>query len=202
MEEYCELCICSKKEEEIIFQTKNFYIRPSLGHIIEGYLLICSKEHLNNLSDLPIELFNELEEIKKKIREIIDKEYSKKVIFFEHGSIKDEPLGKCCIAHAHLHAVPLEEDILKELTKHFETNEVGKQREITSLQGKNKPYLYYENQEERKFLLEITFPIPSQYLRQVIASKTPTPNKWNWREYPEIERFNKTLQKLKKYGKT
>ena len=197
MEKSCELCICSKKQEEIIFQTENFYIRPSLGHLVEGYLLVCSKKHLTNLSELPENQMEELEKIKKSIRKLIQENYSKKVIFFEHGPIKDGIIGKSCIDHAHLHAVPFEEDILRELTKNFTLTEIGKLKEIVSQRENNKPYLYYENQEERKFLIEVKFPLPSQYFRQIIASRTKEPYKWNWKVYPEEERFKETLRKLK-----
>jgi len=197
MKEGCNLCQHMIEKEEIIYQTENFYVTPSLGQFVGGYLLICSKSHFIGLSYLPERLFKELEKLKEDVREILHETYNKKTLFFEHGPVSENKKGGCCIDHTHLHAIPFEKDILKDISKNFKPQEIRGLKELTKQKEKQIPYFYYENQEGKRFLFEINFPVPSQYLRQIIASKTSTPNKWDWRIYPEIKRFNETLRKLK-----
>ena len=64
--EECDFCKLDKSKiyNTIIEETKNFYIKPSIGAIVEGYLLIISKRHVNCMQQL-----NENE--KKECLEII-----------------------------------------------------------------------------------------------------------------------------------
>jgi diadenosine tetraphosphate (Ap4A) HIT family hydrolase len=185
---------CNRNKEEIILETENFYITPSIGQIVEGYLLICSKKHFIGAAFLPNELFKELEELKEKVKQILEKNYITP-IFFEHGAISSYERAGCCIEHLHLHAVPINLDIFYDLSKHFEYETIKELKEIKSKAKTS--YIFYENNQSNKFLFHIKEPIPSQYLRQIIAARINQIYKWDWREYPGLEEFNKTLEKLK-----
>ena len=57
-------------------------------------------------------------------------------------------------------------------------------------------YMFVETQDSKRYVIEIKSPLPSQYLRQVIALKIGV-KEWNWRVNPDYENFDKTVKKLK-----
>jgi len=44
----------------VVAESQNFFVFPSLGQLVEGYLLICSQEHFLGLSQINKEHFQEL----------------------------------------------------------------------------------------------------------------------------------------------
>ena len=61
----CRFCFIdkSKKYNEILEETKYFYITPTLGSLVDGYILIISKRHINSMT-----LLNVLLKIKNKLK--------------------------------------------------------------------------------------------------------------------------------------
>lgn len=177
--------------ERILFQSDNFYVFPSLGQIVEGYLLISPKEHYISIAQLPDKLYNELEEVQEKTIKILVREYQEP-IFFEHGPISEREKGGCCIAHAHLHAVPAKADLLKRLEKHFSYFKISLYNELP----KDMQYLFFQNNQRERFVIPIREIIPSQYLRQLLASELNI-KKWDWRLYPEFGRVKNVIKKLR-----
>lgn len=72
----------------ILFETENFLVFPTLGQIVEGYLLIASKEHYLNIGEIPLELYPELEKLQHKVRKVLEDNYYTP-LFFEHGPASD-----------------------------------------------------------------------------------------------------------------
>src|SRR5437870_13220641 len=71
-------------EHRIIFETENFVVLPSIGQIVEGYLLIMPKRHANSMAVLDKHLLAELEIVYSKVRQMLSRSYSTP-IFYEHG---------------------------------------------------------------------------------------------------------------------
>ena len=59
-----------KIENTIIEETDNFYILPTLGSLVDGYLLIISKKHINSMSELSNQEKEEYKSILKKYRNL------------------------------------------------------------------------------------------------------------------------------------
>lgn len=192
----CILCKEYRKEDNIIFQTDKFFVVPSLGQIVEGYLLICTIEHYLGIAHLPEDYFTELEKVKRKVRRVVTKTYTSP-LFFEHGPVNQAKKGGCCVDHAHLHVVPVQVDIKDDIEDNFSLEEVQDLSNLKEFAKKDTPYFYYENQEEEKYKIPLSSPVPSQYLRRLISAKIGKPEIWNWKQHPEIEKFKKTINKLK-----
>ena len=196
---YCWFCKdYGKGKDTIIHETENFFVVPSLGTIVEGYLMILPKEHIKNIGSIPEELFDEFEEVKSKVKQILAENYCTP-LFFEHGPVSDSlsQKGGCCIDHAHLHAVPIKSDLKEDLSEKFDMKKVDSVRYLIEQNKKNVPYLYYENQEGEKYVIELFDPIPSQYLRKIISVRIDKEDEWNWRENPNLELFYKTVENLR-----
>lgn len=188
----CEFC--NRKREEIIGESENLYITPSLGQIVEGYTLICTKKHILSFSQLPEQFYAELERLKEKVKRMLSEIYCSP-LFFEHGAVSEKEHGSCCINHAHLHCVPFNLDIFEEIIRHSKL--IPKQIiDILELKNQHKEYFYYENQQGKKWMFELNQRFPRQYLRQIISVKAGVPEKWDWRIFPEHKRFSSTKEKL------
>jgi len=193
----CRLCKEYSEKKNVIFESANFFVVPSLGQIVEGYLLICSKEHFIGLGQLPKKLLDELRVVQTKTKDVLSGQYTNP-IFFEHGPTSSTKKGGCCIEHAHLHAVPVNIDIFDDISKNFKAIEIKNYFPLNKQFKKGTPYFYYENQKGNKYLFELPQIIPSQYLRRLIAVRINAPNRWNWMECPGIKEFNRTIRKLKR----
>jgi len=181
------------KIDRVILPSENFLIFPSLGQIVEGYLLIVPKEHYISVAQIPNKHYNELREVQEKVRRVLTKHYSKP-IFFEHGPLSKQERAGCCVEHAHLHAVPTKARLLDEITKHFQYRKIKNFSELPTKTA----YLFLEENNE-KYVFPIKEVIPPQYLRQVLAAKLGVPEKWDWREYLGIEELQNTIRKLKNH---
>jgi len=104
----CPFCNLNIKniENTILEETENFYIIPSLGSIIDGYILIVSKKHYNSMFNLNKEEFKEYENIINKYRNLFKNIYGKFPIIFEHGTpILNNTMTASSVIHAHTHIV-------------------------------------------------------------------------------------------------
>ena len=125
------------------------------------------------------------------------KVYNSEVLVFEHGPRLNCYKGGGCLDHMHFHLVPTDvnlKNFLKPLFNLEEIKNFSRLREI--YQNKKSSYLFFENQDKEKYLIEVDIPLPSQYLRQVISTSRGKKD-WDWRIYPDDETFDKTLKRLK-----
>lgn len=180
----------------ILFSSDNFSVFPSIGQIIEGYLLIASKEHYTGIGQVPSKSYGELESVCKKVREVLAEVYGP-ALFFEHGSISEMEKGGCCITHAHLHAVPLRADILSDLSKCFLPKKIDSFDGLKEQFNSGIPYFFYESNSGDKYLFDINEIVPSQYIRQILSVKIGKPERWDWRVCPGIEELIRTRDSLK-----
>ncbi len=187
-------------ESRILFRTEQFAVMPSLGQIVEGYLLILPCRHLKALGDLSAVDVNELATISQQVGEILTKEYGAYVLF-EHGT-RSEDVGGCGVYHAHLHAAPLDviserSDLVGHLKARFPYDEMTNLREIGKRTVGLSCYLLYQDLEGKAYLFK-TGSLPSQYVRKLLANAMGE-QVWNWRDVGREERLLATIQRLSRY---
>lgn len=199
----CRFCneINDKKSDNLFFtifrgnppnrvlkETKNFVVIPTIGQIIEGYLLIIPKKHFLSFAHLPFRYYRELETLKEETKNTLTTIYAEP-IFYEHGAVGNS------VEHAHLHAVPAEIDILQDIKRFFIPREIRNMSELIIQAEKGIPYLFYENRRGQKFIFN-AHTVISQFLRQVVANKLGCSDRWNWKEYTGRQEILSTLEKL------
>src|SRR3989344_8457718 len=100
----CELGAKLLDQKQVLYQTDNFFVAPTIGPIgIEGYLLIMPKKCYSGVGGIPEELYPELENVLEKTRSVLKKEYDLDSQMFEHGPRFGRHGGGICLDHAHLH---------------------------------------------------------------------------------------------------
>jgi diadenosine tetraphosphate (Ap4A) HIT family hydrolase len=187
-----------KKYNKVLFETENFVVLPSLGSLIEGWLLVVPKKHVINLSLLEKIQYVELENIVSNLEYCLGSFYGNCVLF-EHGPRYLGSKAGCGVDYAHLHILPTKFDLMIGINKflNIEYNwlELSKLSEIASFKNRSKDYLYYRNQNGKHFIT-LSSQIPSQLFRQVLAYYLNTPEKYDWKLYPENEKVQGTINKL------
>lgn len=177
-----------------LMESQHFLVVPTLGMLVPGWLLIITKEHYLNMGLLPDDLYSELEEIKKTVRQKVKEQFSSPVIF-EHGPGYPGESSGCGIDHAHWHVVPLSFDLLPELTAHFPGRRIASTLKIKKVPSDTTTYIFYENQTEDAHLFHVNS-LPCQFLRRLIAEKTGKREHWDWHGEPGLSNIATTIQRL------
>lgn len=164
--------------DRTVLETRHLKILPTLGHFVKGYLLLVPKEHLCAIADAPLELIQELTEIKRSLVRQLSPLYGS-YTFFEHGA-RGPDSGGCGISHAHLHALPLSTPkVLLKLKSQFSHVPVGSLAELKRATS-GSSYLYYEDSSSHGWSFFPRF-LPSQYMRRLIAEAAGI-SQWDWRQ--------------------
>src|SRR6266852_4207519 len=93
-----------------IYETDGFVVTPSLGALVEGWLLVLPREHAVNTSRIAANLRQEFTAIVDRTVAIVADEFGP-VTLFEHGPSYDGSRLGCGVDHAHLLVVPLPFDL-------------------------------------------------------------------------------------------
>lgn len=196
----CRFCFPSEKEH-ILKETHNFYVIPSIGSIVEGYLLLNIKYHIPSFEEMPEHFLDEFLTLKDEIKDGLEYTYGRGCIFYEHGraGVSITLQGKDKISyHAHLHCVATSVDLLEMICKDYKPIKINEWREVKRL-AKNYPhYLYYEN-KKNKYFFPVDIYVRRQYLRSCLAKTLHIPNAADWMAEPKWENVENTVKKLSLY---
>lgn len=111
-------CIFCDREgilERIVHETDNFFVLLGLAIVTPGHAMIVTKNHYSCYGELPDELDEEFEDLKKRVGNKIEEEFARP-FFVEYS-----PGWGQSVPHAHVHFIPSEgpgysiESILEEM---------------------------------------------------------------------------------------
>ena len=131
MDIFCQ--IEKKLSRQIINQTDNFYLLHDGYPLLEGHLLLIPKKHVDCYFNLDKKLLREFNLFKKDAINFLKDKYNQPVIF-EHG------IAGQTIMHAHLHLLPTNKSIEKDLKQY---GVVTKNPSV--------PYLYLEHFNKKNY---------------------------------------------------
>ena len=201
----CRFCSIQKGEKIFdiidtpILENENYYLLSSVGSLVEGWCLVIPKKHQYSMKDHYFK--KEFYEFINKCIDIIKKIYSvDRVIVFEHGANKFGSETACGTNHCHIHIVPLKESIMKDIRDEldFETLTFAQISEYVN----ESEYLLYADimdlSETSQCHAHILKQPTSQFFRRVIAKKIGCPERYNYKEYNNIDISNATFKALQK----
>jgi diadenosine tetraphosphate (Ap4A) HIT family hydrolase len=87
-------------------ETRSFAMVVDISPLTEGHLLVVPKSHYLNFATAMLDHREEAAQLLDSARAWVRETYGA-VTLFEHGSTADET-GGACIAHAHVHVLPVE----------------------------------------------------------------------------------------------
>jgi len=183
----------------VLWGDEDFYVTIDVAPLVEGHLLLCTKNHHLSTLGSGQDLFA-LSYHKSEIDRVLKKAYNRRPVFLEHGTRSDEHTRDSCIEHAHVHALPLQ----NELRSRVETR-IGHLVQHKSLITADRSagggeYIAYENKRGVVFLKKDKVEeLPSQFFRLVVAD-TLEIESYHWvqvRDNPEtISKFNRSLETI------
>ncbi len=203
----CCLCSDAPRIEPIepwnqpLLETSNFIVLPSLGALIEGWLLIVPKKHFICVGELPDPLTTEMHQIKGFLFSVLRELYGE-VCAFEHGPSRPNLSVGCGVDHAHLHILPLPFDLLTEvipfLPEDVIWSKAGPEQCRTAF-SRGEDYLYLEQPAGVGYIATDKC-FKSQLFRRAIAKAVGVPEDFNWREHPGFSNIMATIKKLRAYN--
>ena len=187
---------------EILFESDSFVVIPTLGSLVEGWLVIVPKKEYLSLQCIDNDsLLIELEKFSKAVGEIIVKEFGY-VTMFEHGAVQPERKIGCGVDFAHLHLVPINFDLIQGLNRflhiEYEWKNVSGLKNAISSTKKGVEYLFVSDYLGNSYVTQNEI-FSSQLFRKVIASYLNVPDKFDWKQFHEFENISKTISRFKKY---
>ena len=182
----------SKKYNTIIEETDNFLIIPSIGSLVDGYLLIVYKKHVYSFSKIFSKEKDEYIAIINKYRMLFKEKYGKYPIVFEHGSSKPNEMCASSLIHAHSHILNHNYFNEKEILYKEKFKEIDSFNDIR----KDINYIYYKSDNGNDYVSYEFEPI-SQLMRKYVAKDLNIEDKYNWKFDEFAENIEKTISKFK-----
>ena len=179
----------SKRENTILEETTYFYVIPTVGSLVVGYVLILCKRHIYSMAELNNKEQKEYEDLIEKYRKIFKSIYKKYPIDFEHGSPNIENKTKAnSIDHAHTHIVNYQYKNEEKIIKNLNFNPIGELTQLTKKQN----YILYIN-PNKVIYMTTNFPSISQLMRLVMAKELKIESKYKWQKETFKENIEQTI---------
>lgn len=201
---FCKFCdkfshanqILNDSYDVIISETENFVVVPTMGSLVEGWVLIVSKSHNLSCGELEISKYAELQGLVDQTKKKLEC-FHKDVFVFEHGpAIPMERIG-CGVDHLHIHVVPLKFDLYKNAQKASALS----WKKVESIVDTKKcfehetSYLFIETPKGERYI-SCNNEIPSQFFRRLIADELNISDKFDWKLNYGSENLEKTITQL------
>lgn len=184
--------------ETSLFESEHFVAWPSLGALVEGWLILVPKGHLLSLAELPAYLRPEFIDFRLEVETAVERFYGP-VSSFEHGPSAPSSTAGCGIDHAHLHLVPTRADLLpfaQDLTPRDATwRSVSSIWEARSDIKTGRSYIYLQQPDAVQWISSAVS-IPSQLMRRAIARSLGQPEHYDWQQNPEHAIVNATVRRF------
>jgi ATP adenylyltransferase len=170
--------------DKVLAETENFVATPTIGSIVEGWILISPKRHYLCFGAISPHLDLEIRIIRELVVETLRERYPR-VVTFEHGPATcASPVG-CSVDHAHIHVVPtacvLHKGAQSEVAAPIEWQPVTGLSDARRAFSGGHDYLYVE--EDGRALLAKDGGFGSQLFRKVIARHEGATEKFDWRKH-------------------
>lgn len=173
-----------------------FFALSSVGALVEGWSLICTREHTYNLKEhFKSESFWAFA---SEAIDIVTQIYGP-VVMFEHGAICEDSETSCGTAHAHLHVVPLSADLAK-LAVEEDSGLIWQEcaiDDVGEVVGEREYLLVLSGSTCSSKARVATLPIgQSQFFRKIIAGYLGRPSEYSYKTHPQVETSARGAQKL------
>ena len=183
------------------FESRNFFAIPSLGALVEGWVLLVPRKHVVCSGALEPSLLPEFAEVKERLSNLLRERYGT-ISIFEHGpSVAGHDVG-CTVDHAHLHFVPLSFD-LGEAAQHFlpsgTTWKPATHADCRRAYREGTDYLYLESPLKSPRIVESN-ELGSQVLRRAIAQRVGRAAEFDWRKFRQLDTVAATVTALSAIG--
>lgn len=208
MERHCTYCSNilkalkqppSKPWDDILHESHSFVVTPTVGAMVEGWILIISKRHVPAMGALQEEELDELFELALIMRKLMQPIYGP-IAIFEHGPACEGTSFGCGVDHAHFHLVPLQIPLSTLVKDELRTSAVWEEihdiRHLSRIHLSNLSYLYILENDKENGSVACLKELPSQFTRRIIANYLGIPHLYDYRKHEFIHNVSKTVHRL------
>lgn len=187
---YCEL----ESHEIPILSSAAGTVVPSIGALVEGWVLVFPKKHVLSLSQLDQAGWSDFASLVEQAKKIVVAEYGN-VVMFEHGSAGEGRLAACGVDHAHLHIVPIEIELRSEIDaladeEGYDWEPVGSRVGVRD----SADYIYIHDSTGRWVAYRAW--LPGQVVRRAIARSLGL-EEWDWKKNARMANVQATTTRLR-----
>lgn len=203
----CKLCselesrTSAKVWNEPLFESPNFVALPSVGALVEGWVLLVPKRHFISFGVVPGSMLAEMNEFKEFVCSVLGQCYGT-VAAFEHGPSAASRTVGCGVDHAHLHLVPFPFDLAAEVAPFLPSGVNWVSAGVEKCQeafGQGEDYLYLEQPiGSGRIVTHDKF--GSQLFRRAIAARIGVSDQYNWRENEQLPTVMATIQRVRAWA--
>ena len=186
--------------DEVLYETEHFVVVPTVGALVEGWLLIVTKKPYLCMGAIEQTLYLELASLKEYVFSVLGQAYGE-VAAFEHGPSQTGQRVGCGVDHAHLHVLPVDFSLIERVPQVTDAllswREVENIHAARELFSEGKPYLYVEQPADVGRISNASV-APSQLFRRVIAEAIGSPDAFDWRSNPMEANVISTVKTLRR----
>ncbi len=178
-----------------IWRDDDFFLIPSLGPLADNHLLLVTRKHHDALRDAPDDLRIGMIKLIATIKQKLANRLQKNIMIFENGEALTRSADSSCIAHVHVHFVPLSDAEHQAVLNDPEfPNKTAKSwNEALTAMPADADYMLVQASDET--YLHCSPKIPSQTMRKIIARHVAA-KEWNWRDAPGLDRVKAIAETL------
>lgn len=185
------------EESRIIWENRDFLLLPTIGCLRPGYCLLMPVDHVMSFAKLSEATLSESECLIEKHRSTLKGVFGKTIIA-EHGPGSYCRKGASCCDHAHLHLIPVQ-DQLRKVCRIYE--EIGGPptvlKSFTSIKDyADDPYLLLSPEVGVYWVWTNTDDFRSQFVRWVVARVSGIEEQYDWRKCSFTENMKNTQRLL------
>lgn len=169
-----------------VFESRSFVVLPTVGALVEGWLLVVPKTPALSFAHLSTSQFSELDCFLRDIVPVIESNYGP-VSVFEHGPASRGSTVGCGVDYAHLHLVPTLCDLhtgAREIAPNVQWDELRSIEEIRRCATLTDGYWFLQQAyaSSQCYVGRCTYGKPtSQLFRKVIAKHLGCPSAYDWK---------------------
>lgn len=187
--------------EKVLYESNNFFVLPTFGEFITGYLLIIPKQHILSNAELCSYGLAEFNDVLNDIEYILKLTYGiDNVLVWENGTgSSGTSKAKDSIVHSHVHVAPslLTSDSIARLSQ-FPFENITLQ---TLTKYRDNSYLLIRSPDKVNWIIADSSKlyVPRQYIRQLLAEENGylDGDFWNWRTHLFSELMHQTEVDIK-----
>lgn len=184
-----------------LFESQNFVALPSLGALVEGWVLLVPKRHFISFGAMPDSVLAEMSDFKSFVCSVLGQCYGT-LGAFEHGPSAASRTMGCGVDHAHLHLVPCQFDLLNEVTPYLPRGVTWTNAGIEECQAayrRGEDYLYLE-QPIGSARIATHDRFGSQLFRRAIATRIGVWDQYNWRDHEQLTTVMATIERVRAWA--
>jgi diadenosine tetraphosphate (Ap4A) HIT family hydrolase len=182
--------------DRVLLESRSFQALPSVGAMVEGWLLIAPKKRYLSSCSMENNRISELESFMEKVGSKIENAYSGYVSFFEHGPYDKGSTTGCGVDYAHIHCVPLDFDLHKAACSWCDREEWRSFESLRDIKRDyNNDYIFIRQDIYNKKSYVKKEEFESQLLRKVIADRIGE-DEHDWKKNKCISNIKSTIKSL------